>query len=392
MHTAVAIARIDALPVLITRARALFDDGDFLMARLVAGAGYEQAKAAGKLADKMKAAESLRDKARSMQSDALRIETLCKMEIALQWDAAQQDGRASTGGRPSKAVPSPETVSHGNGLPPPVGSKRLTAEEAGISRKEIHEGRKLAEAERNNPGIVERAIAARLDAGLEPSRRSLRVAIGTNTATRQERGEDFYETPIEAMHVLLALEQFAPTIWEPACGRGAISQVLEDAGYDVVLSDLVDRGCADRLGVVQTVADFLTSQSAPDCRADSCPDIVTNPPYGVLNAFVAHALRVHQPKKMALLLNLNFLCGSESADRKFARDQNPPARIHVFTRRLPMMHRDGWDGNEASSSMNTAWFVWERDAAGNYGRQRVVECWDWKDFVPAAAAAAKAGV
>ena len=88
---------------------------------------------------------------------------------------------------------------------------------------------------------------------------------------------------------------------------------------------------------------------------------------------------------MALLLNLNFLCGTEDDDRNFALDVAPPARVLVFSRRLPMMHRDGWDGPEASSRMNTAWFVWERDASGSYsGRKQVVRV-DWKDFVDAPA-------
>ncbi|TJU93339.1 MAG: SAM-dependent methyltransferase, partial [Mesorhizobium sp.] len=161
---------------------------------------------------------------------------------------------------------------------------------------------------------------------------NLRVAIGTDTASAAERGNNLYETCPEAVHTLLALETFGPRIKEPACGRGAISRMLEAAGYDVALSDLVDYGTADRHGVLQDVRDFLTSEAG-----DDCDDIATNPPYGgVLNAFVAHALRVHRPPKMALLLNLNFLCGFDDPDRNYAMDDCKPARIHVFTRRLPM--------------------------------------------------------
>src|SRR5690606_18836489 len=108
-----------------------------------------------------------------------------------------------------------------------------TTKELGLSPKEIHEARKLRDAERGAPGIVERAIAARLAAALEPSRASLRHAIGTRTATKEERGNNLYETPREAMAALLALEDFAPRIWEPACGRGAIARELEAAGHEV---------------------------------------------------------------------------------------------------------------------------------------------------------------
>lgn len=213
-------------------------------------------------------------------------------------------------------------------------------------------------------------------------RANLRAAIGTDSASAAERGNNLYETPPEAMRALLSLMRFSMNVWEPACGRGAIARELEAAGYELELSDLVDYGTVTKHGECQRVQDFLeTVEPHPDR-----PDIVTNPPYGtVLNAFVAHALRVHRPRRMALLLNLNFLCGFEDPDRNFAMDECPPATIWVFTRRLPMMHRDGWDGPEASSRMNTAWFVWELDeATGTYdaaGKRdmRVVRI-DWKTF------------
>lgn len=209
-------------------------------------------------------------------------------------------------------------------------------------------------------------------------RQNFRAAVGTMSATREERGVNLYETPPEAVHALLAFETFSQTVWEPSCGKGAISRVLEAAGHEVRLSDLVDYGTADRHGEVQAVQDFLATQAE-----EGCPDIVTNPPYGgVLNAYVAHALRIHRPPKMALLLNINWLCGFDDPDRVFARQENPPSCIYVLTRRLPMMHRDGWDGPEASSRMNTAWFVWNRDGKGRYGPRTIVKFVDWKEHVP----------
>lgn len=216
---------------------------------------------------------------------------------------------------------------------------------------------------------------------LAAPRSNPRAAIGTSTRTNQERGFNLYETPDEAMFALLAHESFSARVKEPACGRGAISRRLEAAGYDVILSDLVDYGTADRYGVVQSVADFLTSE--PDENV-GC-DIVTNPPYGTsLNAFVAHALRVHRPRKMALLLNLNFFCGFDDPDRCFAMEECPPARVLIFKRRLPMMHHDDYDGPEAASRMNTAFFIWEMDADGSYGQHgdtRTLRI-DWKDYLP----------
>ena len=38
--------------------------------------------------------------------------------------------------------------------------------------------------------------------------------------------------------------------------------------------------------------------------------------------------------------------------------------IHVFRKRLPMMHRDNWQGRKANSGMAFAWFVWSRGHQG----------------------------
>lgn len=364
MDAPVAIADASDIVAVVERARALLDEGDVMAARMLAAGAYDQAKAAAGFASRFGAAEMLVGKARRLQADALLIEARAKVRLADEWDAAQEAGAASRGGRP-------KTVPDENGFAP------TTADDVGLSRKEIHDARKLRDAERNAPGIVERAIAERLAAGLEPSRASLRANIGTKSATREQRGNNLYETPIEAMRTLLALERFhaAPGVFEPACGRGAILRPLEEAGYDVAISDLADYGTATMHGECQGVFDFLGSE------VSTGRDIVTNPPYGeALNAFVAHALRVHRPRKMALLLNLNFLCGFDDPERCYAMDEHPPARVHVFSRRLPMMHRDGWEGPHASSSMNTAWFVWEQDRRGNYAGPTSLNRVDWKQY------------
>jgi hypothetical protein len=357
----------------VERAKALLDEGDVIAAKVLAAHAYDDAKSAVALAERFKAGNALVDKARRLQGDALLIETRAKIRLADEWDAATAAGLISKGGRPTEK--------------PVDGKNGFSAAEAGLDRKEIHEARKLRNAEAKEPGIVERAIAARLSSGLNPSRANLRAAVGTASATAEERGKNFYETPIEATHALLVLERFEDEIWEPACGKGAISRVLEAAGYDVHLSDIEDRGTVDKYGLIQSVVDFMQTKrtaldnGVTDMDFEGRPDIVTNPPYGAdLNAFVAHALREHRPRKMAMLLNLNFVCGFDDPDRNFVMDEMRPARIHVFTRRLPMMHRDGWTGPEASSRMNTAWFVWEQPHERS-DRPTVINRFDWQQLL-----------
>lgn len=162
-----------------------------------------------------------------------------------------------------------------------------------------------------------------------------------------EHRDDFYATPPEAVRALLEVESFSGTIWEPACGDGAIVNVLRAVGHRVYASDLVDRGCPDS----ESRIDFLLEQP-PGVHIGA---IVTNPPYALAKPFVVHALGLAVPK-VAMLLRLAFLEGS---GRSSILDTGLLARVHVFRNRLPMMHRHGWDGPQASSSIAFAWFVWE---------------------------------
>jgi hypothetical protein len=72
-----------------------------------------------------------------------------------------------------------------------------------------------------------------------------------------------------------------------------------------------------------------------------------------------------------VLCRLTFL---ESEERTPIID-GPLTRVHLFKRRLPMMHRRGWDGPKASSQVPYAWFVFERGHTGPALLDRI----DWKN-------------
>jgi hypothetical protein len=166
-----------------------------------------------------------------------------------------------------------------------------------------------------------------------------------------ERKDDLYETPEVATEALLRAEPLPKTIWEPACGPGAIVRVLRAAGHEVYATDLVDYGCPDSSARI----DFLMEQTAPYYIGA----IVTNPPFKLAASFAAHALLI--APKVCMLLRLAFL---ESEARRAILDAGKLARVHVFRNRLPMMHRDGWEGPRSSSSVAFAWFVWDREHKG----------------------------
>lgn len=197
------------------------------------------------------------------------------------------------------------------------------------------------------------------------------AGLASGTGNRRDilanRGDDLYQTPAEAVHALLGVEKLPPRIWEPACGPGAIVRPLRSAGHDVLATDLVNYESPDQdaYGV-----DFLIPGIA-ESYGTGQHGIVTNPPFKNAHEFVARSLEL--APYVAMLLRLAFL---ESEKRRAIIDEAPLARIHVFRKRLPMMHRDGWEGRKSSSGMAFAWFIWERGYTGPTELRRV----SWEDF------------
>jgi hypothetical protein len=171
-----------------------------------------------------------------------------------------------------------------------------------------------------------------------------------------ERGNDLYETPPQATRALLNAEPFLQTprrLWEPACGKGAIVNVLRAAGHQVVASDIAD------YGIPITAPDYWRRDFFLESAAPAGTEIIiTNPPYHCAADFVRHALALCS--RVVMLARLSFL---ESTGRTDILESGKLARVHVFRNRLPMMHRDGWTGPRATSAIPYIWAVW--DAAHN---------------------------
>jgi ParB-like chromosome segregation protein Spo0J len=83
--------------------------------------------------------------------------------------------------------------------------------------------------------------------------------------THQQK-DGFYRTPTETTRALLKVEKFRSRVWELACGDGAISKVLIEAGYEVVSTDLIDRGYGEGM--------------AASARLDACSRNTSSPASG----------------------------------------------------------------------------------------------------------------
>ena len=158
-------------------------------------------------------------------------------------------------------------------------------------------------------------------------------------------GPDFFPTPIWATHALVDNERFSGDVWECACGDGAMSSVLEQAGNEVISSDLYDRGYGE------IDHDFLTSSR-------QAANIVTNPPYNAAEGFVRAGLD-KAGSKFALLLRLAFLEGANRQRTIFS--EAPPSRVWVFSERITFYPASA--ERKGSGTTAYAWFVWDKDAA-----------------------------
>ena len=159
---------------------------------------------------------------------------------------------------------------------------------------------------------------------------------------------DFYPTWPAATSALLAVERFDGAIWEPACGDGAMSAVLEAAGYPVVSTDLIDRGYGEG------GRDFLMEWNP------LAPNIVTNPPFRWAQQFVDRALQL-TTGKVAMFLRLAFL---ESLERGRWLPTTPLARVWVMSRRVPMQKAKLQEDGDGHGVIAFAWYVWEHGHEG----------------------------
>ena len=166
----------------------------------------------------------------------------------------------------------------------------------------------------------------------------------------------------EAVEALLEVETFKGDIWENCAGQGHISETLKKYGYNVISTDLIDRGyCAGG-------SDFFQYDKT------LAPNIVTNPPYKYGLEWVEHSLKLlPQGGKLALLLPIHFL---ESKKRKKMFLSTPPKYIYIFTNRIYCAKNgEFYTYNEKgrkikkSSAMGYAWYVWVK---GDYQYPQVI--------------------
>lgn len=163
--------------------------------------------------------------------------------------------------------------------------------------------------------------------------------------------QDYYATHPSVTADLLRVETFSNEILEPCCGGGYMAEVIKNEGYSVVASDLVDRGYGQG-GVDFLTADFPVGKY----------DIITNPPYSNVAAFINKALEICK-KKVAILMPLRYLSSMERFETLY-RD-NPPKYVYCYMNRITIAKNGEFEKYEAGMNLEIyAWYVWERGYCG----------------------------
>ncbi len=157
---------------------------------------------------------------------------------------------------------------------------------------------------------------------------------------------DWYVEPRWAIDALLDKEQFNGSSWDPSCGGGNIPIAMQARGLKCWASDIADRGYGT------TGLSFFDAAHMVD-------NIVTNPPYGVIEAYIKRALAL-TTSKVAILARLALL---EGIKRRAMFKSTPLARVWASSRRMSMPP-GGTDTKASGGAIAYAWFVWEHGYAG----------------------------
>jgi hypothetical protein len=174
MNDVIEQAKVEHLPTLIDRAAAALlaarTSGEVLEARDLARVAYDAAKSAGRMARAKAAHDEVIAAVYRAQADALLIEARAKMRLADEYDAAQARGEVRTAGNPIVVDPN---------------NCRVGPSDLGLRRDEIHEARRLRDAEAADPGRTERALREIVERGEEPTKARLRREVLGDDATAE---------------------------------------------------------------------------------------------------------------------------------------------------------------------------------------------------------------
>lgn len=177
------------------------------------------------------------------------------------------------------------------------------------------------------------------------------VTLGSTNHSETEREKhDFYATDPIALEKLLKLEKFT-NVWESACGKGHLSEVLKKNNIHGKSSDMINRNYGE-------IIDFLSIDIL-----EWNGDILTNPPFIYAIEFVKKAISIiPKGNKVAMFLRIQFL---ETKERKYFFKEFPPKTIYVSSSRITCaLNGDFEKLSKNGSAACYCWIIWEKGYKG----------------------------
>lgn len=185
------------------------------------------------------------------------------------------------------------------------------------------------------------------------------LMLAVNPKSEREPN-DFYAT--DSYAIIKMTEKLkeigvSQKLWECACGEGHLSKPLIELGYDVLSTDLINRGYGE-------TENFLTSNRKWN------GDIITNPPFKDAEAFVKKSMELLQNGKKAIfLLKIQFL---ETEPRAKLFKQCGLKKVIVNSSRICCAMNGNFelyfkkkDDRYIGGTQCFAWFVFEKGYTGN---------------------------
>jgi len=166
------------------------------------------------------------------------------------------------------------------------------------------------------------------------------LKLHTSNGKDKRRELDFYPTPPEVTIALMDFLKLDPDIqiWEPACGQGEMSKVLQTYVKYVQSSDIGDYGYGKP---------FLNYLLQPLGTYDA---IITNPPFKEADEFIRKAVK--EADLVCMLLKSQYW---HSRSRYALFQEHTPAYVLPLTWRPDFLPKGTGSGRP---TMEVAWSVW----------------------------------
>ncbi len=310
-------------------------------------------------------------KDRTLLADATEIQVRAERKLGVMIISAKETGQIGVG-RPSRSNlagaaeedgdDGEDMVAEANAAEAEVFS-RATLKEAGIDHKLSSQAQKWARlGDGDFDAKLEEVRSRIISGGAKPIDGARSIM-----ANRLEAIDslDFFPTPPWATRALvedvlpqLGVSLADATVWEPACGEGHISGVLQEYAREVTATDVFDYSIEGRSPPGWRAAgDFLeTSEATAFGRFDW---IITNPPFDAKAvAFVQKALEVASVGVAMFFRSQWAVEGVERYEAVF-RD-HPPTLPAWFVERVNLC-KGRWDP-DGSTATAYCWLVWLKGA------------------------------